>query len=47
VENWRWAEPTALMAEAAGSPERFTAWFGIYLAAVPDVALGASRQVQH
>lgn len=47
VESWRWAEPGALMAEAAGRPECFTAWFGIYLAAVPEIALGASPLSAH
>jgi len=40
VEACRWVEPAALSAEACRQPERFTAWFGIYLAAVPEVVLG-------
>jgi isopentenyl-diphosphate Delta-isomerase len=47
VESWRWADQGSLMNEVAASPDRFTAWFGIYLAAVPEIALGTSPRSTH
>ena len=44
VESWRWAEPAALEAEFASEPGRFTAWFGIYVNAVPEIVFGQPRR---
>jgi len=40
VDSWRWADTRGLAAEHEAAPGRFTAWFGIYMKAVPEVALG-------
>jgi len=39
VEGWRRVSARTLLAECAAVPDEFTAWFKIYLEAVPDIAL--------
>jgi isopentenyl-diphosphate delta-isomerase len=40
VEGWRWADVAELATEASNQPARFTAWFGIYARAVPEIVFG-------
>ena len=42
VESWRWMEAATLAAEFAERPSRFTAWFGIYVNAVPEIVFGCT-----
>jgi isopentenyl-diphosphate delta-isomerase len=44
VGAWRWADPLALASEHRTRPDRFTAWFSIYVAQLPWAALGGPRE---